>query len=500
MKYQISSDAVIRNIKRSDPRRRLSDGAGLYLLLFVKGGAHGWRLDYSVRGTRKTISLGTYPDTSLKLAREKAEAARQLVAAGMDPSEERKAKRAQHVAAREAAKREQVGLPPAGSFEEVAREWFSVKRGEWAASYGDKIIRRLELDVFPWLGLHCIADISPQELLAVLRRIEERGVIETAHRALENCSQVFRYAVASGRAPSNPARDLKDALRRPLVRHFPAITSPSRLGELLRAVDGYQGTHVVRAALRLTPMLLLRPGELRHARWEEIDLDAGLWTVPAGRMKRELQGKLHGKPHLVPLPKQAVGILRDLQPLTGRPGALVFRGERHHDRPMSDAAVNAALRAMGFTADEVTAHGFRATARTMLAERLGVAESVIEAQLAHSVRDSLGRAYNRTEFLDERRRMMQLWADYLDSLRAGGDKVQTDGEKHAASMAAKFVGRQPAIAISPPAAAPQYDSHDARPLIDAEGRRLTMGEVFASGLPNLVERAPAQVVKTRPDS
>ena len=234
--------------------------------------------------------------------------------------------------------------------------------------------------------------------------------------------QVFRYAVATGRSATNPARDLKDALRRPEPKHFPAITDPKRFGELLRACDAYAATPVVRAALKLAPMLLLRPGELRFAEWPEMDLDAALWTVPAIRMKRELREKLHGAPHLVPLPRQAVAVLRDLHKLTGH-ATMVFRGERHHHRAMSENTINAALRAMGFSAEEVTGHGFRATARTMLHERLGFSPDVIEAQLAHSVRDSLGRAYNRTEFVEQRRAMLQAWADYLDKLRQGADVV-----------------------------------------------------------------------------
>jgi integrase len=418
----ISSDTIIRHVKPGDARKRLTDGDGLYLLLFVRGGAHGWRLDYSIHGKRKTLSLGTYPDTGLKLARDKAQAARQLVAAGIDPSAERKESKAHRLMANEAARRAAAGLPALDSFEEVARDWFSTRRGEWATSYGDKVLRRLEVDVFPWIGKTPIAELTPPQLLEVLRRIEGRGVIETAHRALESCSQVFRFAVATGKVDSNPARDLKDALRKPMVVHFPAITDPSRLGELLRACDGYQGTLIVRTALKLLPMVLLRPGELRQARWEEFDLDAGVWTVPAARMKREKTGKLHGKPHTVPLATQAVAALRDLAPLTG-PEGYVFRGERHHDRPMSDAAINAALRAMGFSKDEVTAHGFRATARTILVERLDTPEQVVEAQLAHAVKDSLGRAYNRTEFHAERASMMQTWADYLDRLRLGGDVI-----------------------------------------------------------------------------
>lgn len=415
----ISSDTLIRSIKPGDPRKRLNDGDGLYLLLFVNGGAHGWRFDYVIRGRRKTLSLGTYPNTGLKLARTKATQAREMVAAGTDPSDHRKAMKAEHVQQREIDQRVAAGLPTVESFEEVAREWFDKRHTEWTASYGDKILRRLEVDVFPWIGREPVEAVTPVKLLEVLRRIEARGVIETAHRALENCGQVFRYAVATGRAVSNPARDLKDALRKPMVKHFPAITDPKRLGELLRACDNYQGTHVVRAALHLAPLLLLRPGELRHARWEEFDLDAALWLVPAARMKQTKVAKLNGKPHAVPLPTQAVQTLRELHTLTGG-GEYVFRGERHHDRPMSENTVNASLRAMGFGADEVVGHGCRATARTMMAERLGLDDSVIEAQLAHSVRDSLGRAYNRAEFEDQRRNLMQTWADYLDKLRQGG--------------------------------------------------------------------------------
>jgi integrase len=423
----IPSDLSIRKIKSGDTRRRVSDGDGLYLLLFVNGGSHGWRLDYSIQGKRKTLSLGTYPATTLAIARSKARQAREQVAAGIDPSDTRKAQRLHLSAEHEAQQRDADGRPRTGSFEEVARQWYAVRSSEWAASYGEKIIRRLEVDVFPYVGKRPIDSITPPELLTVLRRIEARGVIETAHRALENCSQVFRFAVAEGKAPSNPARDLKDALKKPMVKHFPAITDPQRLGVLLRAMQNYQGTPVVRAALALQPVLLLRPGELRFARWPEFDLDNALWTVPAERMKREKAGKINGKPHLVPLPTQAVAILRELHMLTGE-SAYVFRGERHHDRPMSENSVNAALRALGFGAEEVTGHGFRATARTLLAEQLGIEAAVIEAQLAHSVADSLGRAYNRTEFQAQRRTMLQTWADYLDKLRRGADVIKLHGK------------------------------------------------------------------------
>jgi len=415
-RHLIRSDQTLKAIRPGDPRKRISDGEGLYLLLFVGGGSHGWRFSYSYHGRRKLLSMGTYPKTGLALARQMAEEARQTLAEGIDPSHKRKDDKAAVRAKWAAEDRVAKGLPPLNAFETLARDWFEVRRGSWATSYSQKIIERLERDVFPWLGRTPVTAITPPMLLEVLRRVEARGVVETAHRALENCSQIFRYGIAIGKATTNPAYGLKVGLKRPLRKHFAAITEPERLAQLLRACDGYAATHVVRAALKLQPMLLLRPGELRAAEWSEIDLDNALWTVPAARMKRQLLGKLNGAPHLVPLPKQAVAVLRELQPLTGG-GKLVFRGERHHDRPMSDNTLNAALRAMGYAADEMTAHGFRATARTILHERLGFSPDVIEAQLAHSVRDNLGRAYNRTEFVDQRRKMLQAWADYLDKLR-----------------------------------------------------------------------------------
>ena len=415
-RHLIRSDQTLKAIRPGDPRKRISDGEGLYLFLFVNGGSHGWRFTYSFHGRRKLLSLGTYPETGLALARQKAEEARQTLAEDVDPSQKRKDDKAAVRAQWAAEERVVKGLPALDSFETLARDWFEVRRDSWAPSYSQKIIERLERDVFPWLGQVSVATITPPMLLEVLRRVEARGVVETAHRALENCSQIFRYGIAIGKATVNPAYGLKEALKRPRPKHFSAITDPGRLAQLLRACDGYAATHVVRAALKLQPMLLLRPGEFRGAEWSEIDLDKALWTVPAARMKRMLVGKLNGAPHLVPLPKQAVAVLRELQPLTGG-GKLVFRGERHHDRPMSDNTINAALRAMGYAADEMTAHGFRATARTILHERLGFSPDVIEAQLAHSVRDSLGRAYNRTEFIDQRRKMLQAWADYLDKLR-----------------------------------------------------------------------------------
>jgi len=455
----IPSDATIKAIRLGDMRKRLSDGDGLFLLLFANGGAHGWRFDYTYQTRRKLISLGTYPDTSLALARRKAEAARALVAEGLDPSAERKAERKRHLEARTEGARREAGLPPSDSFEAVAREWFKVRCSGWSKSYADKMMARFEADVFPWLGKVPIGKVTGPMLLEVCRRIEDRGVIETAHRALQDSSQVFAYAMATDKIDRNPAAKLKTVLRQPEPKNFAAITDPARLGQLLRACDKYAATPVVRAALKLAPMLLLRPGELRCAEWPEIDLDAALWTVPAARMKRELREKLLGAPHLVPLPHQAVTLLRDLHGLTGH-AKMVFRGERHHDRPMSDNTINAALRAMGFSQDEVTVHGFRATARTMLHERLGFSPDIIEAQLAHSVRDSLGRAYNRTEFTEQRRAMLQSWADYLDQLRLGDlvGKVASRAPAAIAATASAVPGRATGLSPSSMSTFPQTSS------------------------------------------
>lgn len=413
-RHLIKTDVAIRNIKPTDATLRLNDGDGLYLLIKTNG-AKWWRLDYSIGGKRKTLSIGVYPDTGLKAARNKADEARQLVAAGTDPSDVRKAGKAQQAKALEADRRIADGLPAVDSFEEVAREWFAKFSAEWAPSHADKIIRRLERDIFPWIGKRPIASITAPELLAALRRIEERGAVETAHRAHQNCGQIFRYAIATGRAERDPSPDLRGALPSVKQTHHAAITDPKAIGELLRAIDGYQGYFVTKCALRIAPMVFVRPGELRKAEWAEIDLDKAEWNIPAERMKMR-------EPHLVPLSTQAVEILRELHALTGD-GRYVFPGARTNGRPMSDNAILAALRRMGFAKDEMSGHGFRAMARTILDEVLQVRPDFIEHQLAHAVRDPNGRAYNRTAHLAERRKMMQQWADYLDKLKAGADVI-----------------------------------------------------------------------------
>ena len=394
------SDVVIRKAKPSEKTQRLFDGGGLYLEI-TPAGSKLWRQKYRHGGKEKRLAHGSYPEVTLAEARERREAARKLLAAGVDPAEHRKAEKA-------------AGLERAGnSFEVVAREWLDKR--DWVDAYKSKITAWMVNDVFPYLGGRPVAELSAPEFLRVARRIEERGAIESAHRIMQNCGQVMRYAIATGRAERNPVADLKGALTPPPERHHAAITDAPALGGLLRAIDGYSGGIVARAALQLAPLTFVRPGELRSAAWMEFDLDAAEWHIPAERMKTR-------QPHLVPLSTQAVEILADLMQFTGN-RRHVFPGMRDPKRPMSANTINAALRRMGFDKDTMTGHGFRATARTILDEVLGFRPDFIEHQLAHAVKDPNGRAYNRTAHLAERRKMMQAWADYLDTLRADDNKV-----------------------------------------------------------------------------
>jgi integrase len=394
------TDVSIRNAKPGDKTTKLSDGRGLYLEISPKGGKW-WRLKYRFEGKEKRLSLGVYPDVSLKDARERRDAARKLVANGVDPSANRKAQKA--------AKAERS----ANSFEAVAREWYFKYSTTWVDQHGDRILKRFERDIFPWIGGRPIAEVTAPELLAVLRRIESRGAVETAHRARGNCGQVFRYAVATGRAERDPSGDLKGAIPPAIGAHMAATTDPRRLGEILRAMDGYEGTLIVKCALRLAPLVFVRPGELRKAEWADIDLEAGEWRYLVTKTQTQ---------HVVPLCVQALGILRELNPLTGK-GQFVFPSARGGGRPMSDNAVLAALRRMGIEKEEMSGHGFRAVARTILDEVLSFRPDFIEHQLAHAVRDPNGRAYNRTAHLVERRKMMQQWGDYLDKLKEGGSVI-----------------------------------------------------------------------------
>lgn len=394
------TDTAIRNAKPREKATKITDAGGLYLLLNPNG-SKWWRFDYRFAGKRKSLSMGVYPDVSLKDARERRDAARKLLANEIDPGENRKAQKDAKL------------YRDSNSFEVIAREWFSKNKPTWAPNHADKIIKRLENDVFPWLGGRPIADITAPEVLTVLRRIEGRGTLDTAHRASGNCSQVFRYAIATGRAARDPVPDLRGALPPATEKHFAAITEPAKVAELLRAIDAFKGTFVVRSALLLAPLLFVRPGELRRAEWSGFDLDKGEWSYFVTKTKTD---------HLVPLATQTLTILRELQALTGH-GRYVFSG-RDPQKAMSEAAVNAALRRLGYdTKTEITGHGFRAMARTILHEELHIKPEVIEHQLAHSVPDALGTAYNRTKFLKERKTMMQEWADYLDKIKAGAEII-----------------------------------------------------------------------------
>lgn len=320
------------------------------------------------------------------------------------------------------------GLPVAGTFEFVAREWLTtIHEHKVSAGHAERTRARLEQNIFPWLGGKPIDEIEAPDLLQALRRVEARGAVETAHRIKDSCAQVFRYGIACGLCRSNPAAELRDALRPVPTRHLAAIVDPVGTGKLLRDISEYQGHPVTCAALKLSALLLLRPGELRQLEWSWIDYDTATLTVPSQLMKRTKADKADGPPHLVPLAQQALAILKDLQPLTGDEGRrYVFPSMLTSKRCMSDNAVRSALRRMGYGNDDMTAHGFRAMARTLIAERLGVTAEVIEAQLAHAVADPLGRAYNRTQFLEQRRDMMNKWADYLDRLRQGAQVVSID--------------------------------------------------------------------------
>ena len=397
----IITDTKVRNAKPRDAQYKLSDDRGLCLLVSPNGGKW-WRFNYRFDGKQKTLSMGVYPQVGLADARARRDAARCLIAAGSDPSDHRKATKAAQ------------GQITENTFEAVAREWFERFKPRWAASHSSKVIRRLEVDLFPWLGHRPVAEINAPEVLKCVHRVEGRGAKDTAHRALQNAGQVLRYAVATGRIASDPTRDLRGAIAPATHKHFAAITEPAAVGELLRAIDGFKGTFVVQCALRLAPLFFVRPGELRRARWEEIDLTKAEWRYFVTKTKKE---------HIVPLATQAVERLQELFALTGH-GTYVFSGARTNGKPMSDAAINAALRRMGYdTKTEITGHGMRAMARTILHQELGIAPEIIEHQLAHRVPDSLGDAYNRTKFLKERRTMMQKWADYLDQLRRGAEVI-----------------------------------------------------------------------------
>ncbi|WP_262967175.1 tyrosine-type recombinase/integrase [Methylobacter psychrophilus] len=396
------TDTAIKNAKPTDKPYKMQDEKGMYLLVNANGSKY-FRYNYRFNTTRKTLALGVYPVTSLKEAREKRDTAIKQIAGGIDPSENKKAVKS--------SKAESA----ANSFEVIAREWYERNMTDKSENHQKRAMSLFQRDIFPYLGSKPIVDIKAVELLTALRRIESRNAIETAHRALQICGQVFRYAIATGRTERDITPDLRGSLMQAKAGHFSAVTEPKQAAELLRIIDGYTGTFVVKSALQLAPLVFVRPGELRQAEWAHIDLDAKEWRYLVTKTKT---------PHIVPLSKQTIEILTSLQPLTGN-GRFVFPSARtpNGSRAMSDVAMLAALRRMGIGKDEMTVHGFRALARTILDEVLGFRPDFIEHQLAHAVKDPNGRAYNRTAHLPERHKMMQSWADYLDGLKNGAQVI-----------------------------------------------------------------------------
>ena len=391
------TDTQLKNAKPKEKPYRLSDAKGLYAEIQPNGSKY-WRLKYRFAGKEKRLAIGVYPKVSLKAARKACDLAKDQLEQGIDPSQAKKAKKVEQAKAQ------------ANNLEVIAREWHSQQAQKWSASYTTQVLRAMERDLFPYVGTLPLDQITPPQLLAVFRRVESRGAVESAHRLKQTAGQIFRYAVATGRADRDLTPDLKGALPTPKKHHFPAITEPVQVGRLLNMLDSYQGTATVRAALKLAPLVFVRPKELRQAEWQEIDFGKAEWRIPGSKMKM-------GEDHIVPLSNQALEILEEQKLLTGHWNGYVFPSARSPRRPMSDNAILSAFRNRGISKDEMTGHGFRAMARTILDEVLGERVELIEHQLAHAVKDSLGRAYNRTTHLPERKRMMQGWADYLDLLR-----------------------------------------------------------------------------------
>jgi len=397
------TDTFIKNTKPNGTPAGVkhADGQGLYL--HIKDAGKYWRMSYRFDGKQKTLAIGVYPAVSLAKARQRRETARELLADGIDPSEAKSQEKQAKAAA------------AVNTFEAVAREWLAKTTAERMASTQSKITTWLEKDVIPYIGKLPISTIGPRDVLVALRKMEARGALDSVQRVKQICGQVFRYAVATGSAERDVTQDLKGALAKPTPGNFAAITEPKKAGELMRSIFDYSGHMYTVAALKLSPLLFVRPGELRTAEWAEINLVAAEWRIPGQKMKMKAD-------HIVPLCTQAVAILLDLHPITGH-GQFVFPSLRTGERPMSENTINAALRGMGYAADVHSAHGFRAMARTIMDEVLGERVDFIEHQLAHAVKDPNGRAYNRTAHLPARRVMMQAWGDYLDKLRIGADVI-----------------------------------------------------------------------------
>lgn len=416
-KYQLGwqmalSDTFVKNAKHSGKPAgdKYSDGGGLYLHVTATG--KYWRTAYRFHGKQKTLALGVYPAVTLKQARDGRDQAKSQLAQGIDPSS----------AKRDALQAEK--LAAANTYELVAREFHSIKAGGWSESHAGKWLRMNEMYLFPDLGGKAISSIRAKDVLAALRKVEAKGILSTAQDLQQMAGQVFRYAVQTDRIEQNPVPDLKGVLKPHVQKHFAAVVDPASVGGLLRSIDGYTGSPVTQAALKISALFFLRPGNIRAMKWEWIDFDNAMLTIPAQDMKRTKQGKVNGKPHLIPLARQAVAILKELHPLT-MGSEYVFPGARTAKRPMSENTVNAALRRMDFSGDDHVGHGFRAMARTMMAEQMdGIDPELVEAQLGHGKSGPLGSAYDRAEYMAQRKVMMQKWADYLDKLRLATAEVQ----------------------------------------------------------------------------
>lgn len=394
------TDPAVKNAAPKEKQYTLYDSEGLFLLV-MPNGSKLWRWKYRVGGVERRTSLGVYPKVSLRAARLERDRLQAELKRGVDPASEKQALKAVERATGE-------------TFQLIAEEWHTKYRHTWADNTAKTVIERLQKDIFPYIGARPIREITPPELLAVVRRIESRGAVETARRDLQKCGEIFRYALATGRAERDIAADLRGAIAPPKKRHFASIHEPKEIGELLRAIDGYRGSLVTRCALQLAPLTFVRPGELRHTEWSEIDFENSELRIPAARMKMK-------EKHIVPLSRQALEVLKELHPLTGG-GNYVFPGARSASRPMSENAVLAALRRMGYEKGEMTGHGFRSMASTILHEQ-GWLSDVVERQLAHGDRNKVRASYNFAQHLDKRREMMQAWANYLDTLREGGKVV-----------------------------------------------------------------------------
>lgn len=406
------TDAQCRNATCPPDKKqaRFTDSGGMYLQV-SPAGSKRWFLKYRIAGAEKQLALGSYPAVSLGEARKARDLAKAQKSEGCDPLAARKVEKLK------------ASIPAGATFKDVAVEWFARQSPQWSPSHAARSLRQLERDLYPWIGDRPIAEIHALELLAVLQKVEDRGAVETADRVLMLARQIWDYWLPTAKvAQRNITEGLKKRLTPYRGKTFAAIVEPVRFGELLRAMVAYKGGAIVRTALQLAPLVYQRPGNLREMEWIEIDLDAALWTIPSAKMKRTKAAKEQGEPHVVPLPTQAVVLLRKLHPITGH-GRYVFPGERSHDRPISDNSVRSALYALGFGKAH-TWHGFRASARTMMVDQLNLDPLAIEANLAHAVKDANGRSYNRTQYLKQRFDQIQQWADYLDKLRKGADVIQ----------------------------------------------------------------------------